>query len=103
MSESLFEFVAAELKKRSDLEDLEARGTVRLALKSSGLMAREVTKEQMVVILDQVMPRELRVRGVENPEGVCRELSQAVKGFEDGNGESAGASPEEVFRRLSRS
>ena len=103
MSESLFEFVAAELKKRSDLEDLEARGTIRLALKSSGLTAREVTREQMVVIIDQVMPRELRVRGVENPEGVCGELALAVKGFEAENGESDGSSPEDVFGRLSRS
>jgi hypothetical protein len=103
LSESLFEFVAAELKKRSDLEDLEARGTIRLALKSSGLTAREVTREQMVVIIDQVMPRELRVRGVENPEGVCGELALAVKGFEAENGESDGSSPEDVFRRLSRS
>jgi hypothetical protein len=49
------------------------------------------------------MPRELRVRGVENPEGVCGELSLAVKDFEAENGESDGASPEDVFRRLSRS
>ena len=103
MSEFLFEFVATELVKRSDLEDLEARGTIRLALKSSGLTAREVTREQMVVIIDQVMPRELRVRGVENPEGVCGELSVAVKGFEAENDQSDGASPEDVFRRLSRS
>ena len=103
MSESLFEFAAAELQKRSDLEDLEARGTIRLALKSSGLTAREVTQEQMVVVIDQVLPRELQLRGVENPEGVCGELFQAVKGFEAGNDESAGASPEDVFRRPSRS
>ena len=103
MSESLFEFVASELQKRSDLEDLEARGTIRLALKSSGLTASEVTKEQMVVVIGQVLPRELQLRGIENPEGVCEELSQVVKGFETENGESAGASPEDVFRRLSRS
>ena len=103
MTESLFEFVASELQKRSDLEDLEARGTIRLALKSSGLTAREVTKEQMIVVIGQVLPRELKLRGIENPEGVCGELSQAVKGFETENDESAGASPEDVFRRLSRS
>jgi hypothetical protein len=57
----------------------------------------------MVVIIDQVLPRELQVRGVENPEGVCRELSQTAKGFKAENGESAGTSPEDVFRRLSRS
>jgi hypothetical protein len=76
---SLFEFTAAELQKRTDLE------------------------EQMVVVINQVLPRELQLRGVENPEGVCGDLSQAVKGFESEDGEPAGASPEDVFRRLSRS
>jgi hypothetical protein len=103
VSESLFEFVAAELEKRSDLENLEARGTIRLALKSSGLTAGEVTKKQMAVVIDQVMPRELRVRGVEDPEAVCRALSEAIMGFGADEDESAGASPEDVFRRLSRS
>jgi len=103
VSESLFECVAQELQKRSELENLEARGTIRLALKASGLTAREVTREQMVVVIDQVLPRELRVRGVANPEAVCGALSQAVKEFEIENGESDGASPEDVFRRLSRS
>ena len=103
MSESLFGFVAAELQKRSELENLEARGTIRLALKSSGLTAREVTREQMIVVIDQVMPRELQVRGVENPEAVCGELSQAVKGFEVKENPSTDTSPEDVFRRLSGS
>ena len=100
---SLFEFTAAELQKRTDLEDLEARGTIRLALKSSGLTAQEVTQEQMVVVINQVLPRELQLRGVENPEGVCGELSVAVKGFEAEDDQSDGTSPEDVFRRLSRS
>ena len=103
MSESLFEFVSSELEKRSGLENLEARGTLRLALKSSGLTAREVTREQMAIVLDQVMPRELRVRGIENPEAVCEALNQAVKGIKAEKGDSAGTSPEDVFRRLSRS
>jgi hypothetical protein len=103
VSVSLFDFVAEELQKRSDLENLEARGTIRLALKSSGLTADEVTREQMLVVIEQVMPRGLRVRGVKDPEAVCAELSEAVKGFEGGGDESAGTSPEDVFRRLSRS
>jgi hypothetical protein len=103
LSESLFEFVAETLLEKTDLENLEARGTIRLALKSSGLTAREVTPEQMVVIITQVMPRELRVRGVESPEGVCEALTQAVKEFDHGDGDSDSASPEDVFRRLSRS
>jgi hypothetical protein len=103
LSESLFEFVAETLLEKTDLENLEARGTIRLALKSSGLTAREVTQEQMVVVINQVLPRELRVRGVEDPEGVCEALAQAVKGFDHGDGDSDSTSPEDVFRRLSRS
>jgi len=103
VSESLFEFVAQALLQKTSLENLEARGTIRLALKSSGLTAREVTREQMIVVINQVLPRELRVRGVESPESVCEALAQAVKGFNDGNGDSDTASPEDVFRRLSRS
>ncbi len=103
MSESVFEFVASELEQRSGLDNLEARGTLRLALKSSGLTVREVTPEQMAVVLEQVMPRELKMRGIENPESVCEELSQAVKGMNSEAGKSAGTSPEDVFRRLSRS
>ena len=103
MSESLFELVAAELEMQSGLENLEARGTLRLALKASGLTARDVTQEQMLVVIDRVMPRELRIRGVENPEAVCRELTQAVKGAEAEESNTAGTSPEDVFRRLSRS
>jgi hypothetical protein len=103
VSELLFDFTAEALLERTGLENLEGRGTLRLALKASGLTAREVTREQMVVIINQVMPRELRVRGVDNPEAVCEDLARAVKGFEgDGDG-SDGTSPEDVFRRLSRS
>jgi hypothetical protein len=57
----------------------------------------------MIVVIDQVLPRELQVRGVENPEAVCGEIAQAVKGLDIEGGESSGSSPEDVFRRLSRS
>jgi hypothetical protein len=57
----------------------------------------------MIVVINKVMPRELRVRGAEHPECVCEDLAQAVKGFEGGESELDGASPEDVFRRLSRS
>ncbi len=98
MAEALFEFVAEEIEKRSDLESLEARGTIRLALKSSGLTAGEVTREQMIVVIDQIMPRELHVRGVENPEAVCGELSQAVKGVEAKGDEASVTLPDEPMR-----
>ncbi len=103
MAESVFDFVADELEKRSDLEKLEARGTIRLALKSAGFNPREVSPEQMAVVLEQVMPGELRPRGVDDPDRLCGELAVAVKAFQPVGGDAAGASPEDVFRRLARS
>lgn len=103
MADTVFDFVADELEKRTDLEKLEARGTIRLALKSAGFNPREVTTEQMAVVLEQVMADELRPRGVDNPDGLCGDLARAVKQFTPAGGEPTGASPEDVFRRLARS
>ena len=99
MAESLFEFVAAELESRTDLDKLEARGTVRIALKETGLEPRSVTPEQMSVMLVRAMPKELTSRGVERADEVCRALAAAVKGFR-GDPRAPSESPEDVFRRL---
>ena len=103
MAETVFDFVADELEKHTDFEKLEARGTIRLALKAAGFNPREVTSEQMAVVLEQVMPEELRPRGVDNPDGICSDLARAVKKFTPTGGEPTGVSPEDVFRRLARS
>ena len=99
MAESLFEFVAARLEERTELDKLEARGTVRIALKEAGLEARTVTAEQMTVMLLRAMPKELTARGVEGADEICRGLAAAVKGFQ-GAATAGAESPEDVFRRL---
>ncbi len=43
MADSLFEFIAAQLEERTALDKLEARGTLRIALKEAGLDLRAVT------------------------------------------------------------
>jgi hypothetical protein len=103
MAESVFDFVAEELEKRSDLEKLEARGTTRLALKAAGFDPREVTSEQMAVVLEQIMPAELKTRGVDRADALCAEIAGLVKEFRPVSGLPTGASPEDVFRRLARS
>jgi hypothetical protein len=103
MADTVFDFVAEELERKTDLEKLEARGTIRLALKASGFDPREISPDQMAVVLEQVMPAELRPRGIDNPEAVCGELARAVKAFHPAGGEPSGVSPEDVFRRLARS
>jgi ABC-type amino acid transport substrate-binding protein len=99
MAESLFEFVATALQQRTHFDKLEARGTVRIALKEAGLDPRSVNAEQMVVMLTRAMPKELQARGVERSEELCQALATAVKGFRS-DGAAGQESPEDVFRRL---
>ena len=100
MADSLFEFIAAKVEERTELDTLEARGTLRIALKEAGLDARGVTREQMAVMLEKTMPRELASRGVEAAEDVCRRLIASLDGFDGGGPERGSESPEDVFRRL---
>lgn len=93
-----FDLVAAELEERSSLSQLEARGTVRLALKGAGLDAAQVTPQQMAVVLEKVLPGELASRGIEDAQGICAALAARLAGIEAG-GKTA-ETPEDVFARL---
>jgi len=92
-----FDFVCEQLESQSSLDRLEARGTVRLALKQSGLEARTVSPDQMRVVVQKVLPGELATRGVEGAEALCGRLADAVARLEAA---PAGDAPDEVFRRL---
>jgi hypothetical protein len=93
-----FDWVCSELEQRTSLDRLEARGTVRIALKEAGLDSRSLTPEQMKVVLEKVLPKELGTRGVDDADGVCRGLAGDVLSIDSGSG--GGETPEEVFRRL---
>lgn len=93
-----FDFVCAELERATSLSLLEARGTLRLALKAAGVDARSVTAAQLRVILDKLLPGELRKRGCDDAENVCREIGTRL-GSRSFDGPSAD-SPEAVFARL---
>jgi len=94
-----FETACAELEAHTSLSRLEARGTVRLALKRSGLDSRSVTPEQMAVVVERVLGAELASRGIEDPDGVCAALLGSVRAAAIGAA-SAAETPEDVFRRL---
>lgn len=93
-----FDWLCTELESRSSLDRLEARGTIRIALKQSGLDFRTVTADQIQVVIDKVLPDELRSRGIEHGD-VCAALSLSLKGQDFGGGHAA-QSPDEIFRRL---
>jgi len=99
MVSPVFEFVAGEIERRSALATLEARGTVRLALKRAGLDSSSVTSPQMRVVLESVLPEEIRSRGVARSEELCRAIAAALRGSHPDD-EAASESPEAIFRRL---
>lgn len=92
-----FQATAEALEHSSDLDRLEARGTLRIAIKAAGLEARTIGARELAVVLDRVLPDELRSRGIENADAVIESLKAALPKDE---GESASDSPESVFRRL---
>ena len=102
MSASIFDFVSDELERLTKLEKLEARGTVRLALKAAGLDVRTVTTPQMVATLQKVMPNEIRARGVANSEQICRTIVTALEAVHPSSSAVNPESPEAIFRRLAQ-
>jgi hypothetical protein len=104
MAASIFELVADELERRTDLAKLEARGTVRLALKESGLDPRGVTRDQMSVMLEKIMPAEMRSRGIEDPRPICQAILTALGSSHPSDASAPDhESPEAIFRRLAQS
>jgi hypothetical protein len=97
---SVFDWTCGRLQSATSLSDLEVRGTVRLALKQSGLDPRGVTAPEMAVVLRKVMPRELEQRAVASAAAVCDEIARGLGVQFAGGAADAGSSVEAVFRRL---
>ena len=93
-----FDFVSKNLEDRTTLSQLEARGTVRLALKESGLDAAQVTAHQMGVVLEKVLPRELESRGIGDSRQICDAIAAGLAGL--GADGDRSETPESVFARL---
>jgi len=92
-----FTTLCEELESSSTLDRLEARGTVRLALKQAGLEAGSVTASQLAVVVEKILPGELKTRGIDDADSVCTQLGTSLKTMPD---EDGGESPEAVFKRL---
>ena len=95
----LFEWLCQELAGATAFSDIEARGTVRIALKKSGLSAATATPPQMQVVVKRMLPDELRRRGCNDGQRVCDGLALRLtqQNFEECDD---GGSPEQVFARL---
>jgi hypothetical protein len=91
-----FTVLCDALEQASTFDRLEARGTVRLALKNAGLESGTVTAAQLDVVIDKILPAELATRGVD--KAICSQLHAALDGVAERS--DAHHSPEAVFSRL---
>ena len=91
-----FVVLCEALENESTLDRLEARGTIRLALRQAGLDARSVTAAQLTVVVEKILPTELETRGVESD--VCPRLVSSLANLTETA--SPNDSPEGVFSRL---
>lgn len=95
-----FTALAAELERCSNLDRLEARGTVRIALKAAGLEPSSVGKRELLVVVDKLLFAELDARGVNDSAHVCEQLLACLRAQPDGDEDEPARRPEEVFGRL---
>ena len=100
MSVDLFDFTAERLEQLTSLDRLAARGTLRLALKASGLSPTGLRAEQLRVVLEKVLPDELEKCGVDGALGVCAEVATTLANVSVGEGTSGSTDADEIFRRL---
>lgn len=100
MSESnVFTWLCERLEAETDLSLIEARGTVRICLKSAGLIPADLTPDQAATTVERLLPRELEARGVPDSETLCARLAKQSGLLND---ERDAPAPDEVFGRLVR-
>ena len=92
-----FDWTCEELERLSDFDRLEARGTIRIALRASGLESRGVTPDQMRVVIDKLLPVELSARGIDNCDSICMRLTAGLGTLDVA---PVTDSPDEIFKRL---
>ncbi len=100
MADALFDLAADSLEQHSPFDRLEARGTLRIALKAAGLAPNNLTGAQLQVVFEQVMPGELDSRGVSDVQDVCAAVLADLESAGDAAEDASATSPDAIFRRL---
>jgi len=100
VADTLFDFAAESLERHTSFSRLEARGTLRIALKAAGLEPGSVTAEQLKVVFEKLMPSELENRDVSDPKAVCVTVAQEIASAPALSETDAADDLDQVFGRL---
>ncbi len=91
-----FEWTVKALEGKSALSNLALRGTLRLALKDSGLDPTQVTPQQMRVVFKHVLVPALQKRGVSDAPGLCETLTRNIEAA----GLQTHVTTHDIFKRI---
>ncbi len=94
-----FEWLCDQLEAATSMTRLESRGTVRLALKSAGLEPATVSRPQVKVVVERILPGELEAKGTAGGEEICEKLARQLDVAELTEARETDT-PESVFARL---
>jgi len=97
---ALFDLVAERLEQHTCFDRLEARGTLRIALKIAGLTAKSVTVGALCVVFEKVMPDELDKRGVSDAAVACNAVIDNLVNSPALPDTASSTAPDDVFARL---
>jgi hypothetical protein len=100
MAKDTFDWLAERLAAGTTLSDLEARGTIRLALKSAGLDAKTANATAYRVVVEKILAKELASRGVADAAALCGRLATELAAMAAGEAPASATTPEAVFGRL---
>ena len=99
MHAELFDAAAKQLEQHTDLDRLEARGTLRIALKQAGLDAKTLTLRELGVVFEKIMPGELKMRGVGDAAEICGTVIRNLNVTASPT-EATSSSIDDIFDRL---
>ena len=100
MAATLFDLAAEKLEGATGMDRLEARGTLRIAVKEAGLDARKATIPQLRAVFEKLMPKELDARGVGDAAATCKATMDEIARSADAIDTASSDSPDDVFKRL---
>ena len=103
MATALFDIAAERLEASSGMDRLEARGTLRLAVKEAGLDVQNLTIPQLQAVFEKLMPKELEARGVSDAAATCKAVMKDIANAASAADLATSNSPDEVFKRLGES
>ncbi len=96
--DSVFDTAAAALEANCDLDRLAARGTLRLLLKDAGFDPKAILRDELVKVLEALLPDALGSRGIGDADAVLAAVLGAVRSSEDVGVDAE--RPERIFARL---